>query len=190
MDDLGRRLRDARQKRGWTLETLSTAAGLSSGFLSQVERGLSTLSIVSLAAICRALDVPIGDLFSASGPLDRATQRVTKRADQLQIHIGDSPIAYRYLSSQLPEAPIVELLVAEFPANTSQAESIHEGRELGYVLDGHLRLRVGGTWDDLVAGDSYRLAPSEPHEYQTGSEPARVLMAITERYIDAPPQTP
>jgi len=191
MDDLGQSLREARLQKGWTLETLSEASGLSTGFLSQVERGLSTLSIVSLSAICRALELPIGDLFSASGPLDRDAPSIIERKNQLQIHIGDSPIAYRYLSSQLPEDPIIELLIAEFPAGMLREDSSHEGRELGYVLEGRLLLSIGGKERELKSGDSYRLSSSEPHGYRTPKETgARVLMAVTERYIEIPQGAP
>ena len=191
MDDLGQKLREARLQKGWTLEALSDASGLSTGFLSQVERGMSTLSIVSLSAICRALELPIGDLFSASGPLDREAPRIIERKDQLQIQIGDSPIAYRYLSSQLPDEPIIELLIAEFPAGMRQEDSHHEGRELGYVLEGRLLLSIEGEERELTTGDSYRLSPSEPHGYRTPPDTgAKVLMAVTERYIDIPPGAP
>ena len=187
MDELGARLREARAQRRWTLETLSDHCGLSTGFLSQVERGLSTLSIVSLSAICRALDLPMGDLFSTSGPLDRAAPRVTKRLDQLQIQIGDSPIVYRYLSSQLPDSRIEELLIAEFPPGFRQAGSTHKGQELGYVLEGSLALLVGKATHELAAGDSYTVAASESHGYQTlGKRGAMVLMAVTERFIELP----
>jgi transcriptional regulator with XRE-family HTH domain len=185
MDDLGLRLREARAQRGWTLEMLSDRSGLSTGFLSQVERGLSTLSIASLSAICRALDLRISDLFSASGPLDREPPQVTRASEQLQIQIGTSPISYRYLSGQLPEAPIEELLIAEFPGGFDQDDAAHVGREVGYVLEGRLALRVGGRSYDLVPGDSYRIAASEPHGYRTGPDQgAKVLMAVTERFID------
>ncbi len=185
MDDLGKRLREERTRRGWTLEALSERCGLSTGFLSQVERGLSTLSIVSLSAICRSLDVPIGDLFSASGPIERTAPRVTKGVDQLQIQIGSAPIAYRYLSNQLPDGPIEELLIAEFPPGFRQDDSTHEGQELGYVLEGHLALVVNGELHRLDTGDSYRISASEPHGYRTGADDgARVLMAVTQRFIE------
>jgi transcriptional regulator with XRE-family HTH domain len=187
MDDLGARLRDARTRRAWTLETLSARCGLSTGFLSQVERGLSTLSIASLSAICRALDLPIGGLFSSSRPLDETAPGVTKAVDQLQIRIGDSPVAYRYLSSQLPERPIEELLIAEFPPGFRQDDSTHEGQEFGYVLDGALALIVDGHAHELETGDSYKIAASEAHGYRTREgEGAKVLMAVTQRFIEPP----
>jgi len=91
MDDIGARLRAARKDRGWTLEVLASKSGLSTGFLSQVERDLTTLSIVSLSAICQALGVPIESLFSSSRPIGEAPSAVTRADQQLHIQIGASP---------------------------------------------------------------------------------------------------
>jgi len=190
MNGLGSRLREARGNRGWTLERLSEECGLSASFLSQVERGLSTLSIVSLSAICSALDLPMETLFSSSAPLDGSTARVTSADRQLLIQIGDSPVSYRYLTAQLPEAPIQELLIAEFPAACEQRDSTHEGEELGYVLEGALDLHVGGEEYHLSVGDSYRIQASEPHDYRTSKGlGAKVLMAVTQRFIAGPRQS-
>ena len=174
-------------KHGWTLDGLSERCGLSSSFLSQVERGLSTLSIVSLSAICTALDLPIETLFSSSAPLDQRVPRVTAADRQLLIRIGDSPVSYRYLSGQLPSSPIAELLIAEFPAGCDQRGSAHEGQEMGYVLEGALELRIGEEEYRLSVGDSYRIDASEPHDYRTSAGlGARVLMAVTQRFIEVP----
>jgi len=189
MEDLGARIREARLQKKWTLDVLAARSGLSASFLSQVERGRSTLSIVSLSSICRALGLPIASLFVSSGPLDRQASVVTKGEQQLHIQIGRSPITYRYLSGQLPPEPIAELLIAEFPAGCIQRDSTHEGRELGYILDGALGLRVGGVEYQLTVGDSYRIDASEPHDYQTPADRgAKVLMAVTQRFIEALPQ--
>ncbi len=185
MEEIGTQIRDARTNKGWTLERLASESGLSPGFLSQVERGLSTLSIVSLSSICRALELPIESLFVSSGPLDRRTPVVTKADQQLQIQIGRSPVAYRYLSGQLPDAPIEELLIAEFPADCRQDGSQHRGEELGYVLEGRLTIAVDGTEHTVGVGDSFRIEASRSHSYWTGKDRgARVLMAVTERFVE------
>jgi len=189
MDDLGAKIRAARKHRGWTLEALATRSGLSTGFLSQVERELTTLSIVSLSAICRALDLPMASLFSSNRPIDDPPSTVTRADQQLHIRIGTAPISYQYLSAQLPDAPIQELLIAEFPPGCDQRHSSHAGEELGYVLTGSLRLCVNDDRHDLHCGDSYRVAPSQPHSYHTSSsEGAAVLMAVTERFVELPPR--
>ena len=189
MDDIGARLRAARKGKGWTLESLASKSGLSTGFLSQVERDLTTLSIVSLSAICQALEVPIESLFSSSRPIGQAPSAVTRADQQLHIQIGGSPITYRYLSGQLPGSPIEELLIAEFPPHCDQQGSSHEGKEFGYVLRGSLVLNVQDEQYELKAGDSYRVAASQSHGYRTSdAEGADVLMAVTQRFIEIPPQ--
>jgi transcriptional regulator with XRE-family HTH domain len=187
MKQLGACLREARIKRGWTLDTLSQQSGLSSSFLSQVERGLSSLSIVSLSAICTALDIPIATLFSSSGPLDQRSPRVTAADQQLLIRIGGSPVSYRYLSGQLPSAPVEELLIAEFPADCTQQGSSHEGQEFGYLLEGTIELTVQDETYALAQGDSYHISASEPHGYRTSKKGAKILMAVTQRFIEIEP---
>ncbi len=185
MDDIGANIRALRKAKGWTLEALASRSGLSTGFLSQVERDLTTLSIVSLAAICRALDVPIQSMFSSNRPIGEIPSAVTRAAQQLHIRIGGSPISYRYLTGQLPAERIEELLIAEFPPDCDQHHSSHEGEELGYVLRGSLVLLVGSQRHALSVGDSYLIPASQPHGYRTSSaEGADVLMAVTQRFVE------
>jgi transcriptional regulator with XRE-family HTH domain len=185
MEDLGGQLRRARQERGWTLENLSAQCGLSTGFLSQVERGQSTLSIVSLSAICHSLGIPMDRLFTSSGPFPERAARVTKAAAQLRIQIGNSPVSYRYLTPQLPATAVEELLIAEFPPAGRQEATSHDGEELGYVLAGTLKLWVGEEEHRLAVGDSYRMGSRELHAYEAGKSGARILMAVTQRFVDS-----
>jgi transcriptional regulator with XRE-family HTH domain len=52
-------LRDARQRQGRTLREVSSAARVSLGYLSEVERGQKEASSELLGSICGALDVPL-----------------------------------------------------------------------------------------------------------------------------------
>jgi transcriptional regulator with XRE-family HTH domain len=85
---VGQGVRVLRQRKGWTLEELSSRCGLSISFLSQVERGLSSLSIPSLHSICEALEVPITHFLATTtmnGPLVVRTGEPHNR-----VRIGDS----------------------------------------------------------------------------------------------------
>jgi len=57
--EIGDVLRDARQGQGRTLREVSSAARVSLGYLSEVERGQKEASSELLASICEALDVPM-----------------------------------------------------------------------------------------------------------------------------------
>jgi len=57
--EIGDVLRDARQRQGRTLREVSSAAQVSLGYLSEVERGQKEASSELLASICGALDLPM-----------------------------------------------------------------------------------------------------------------------------------
>lgn len=57
--EIGDVLRSVRQHQGRTLREVSSAARVSLGYLSEVERGQKEASSELLAAICGALDVPL-----------------------------------------------------------------------------------------------------------------------------------
>ncbi|MCL1871467.1 MAG: helix-turn-helix domain-containing protein [Promicromonosporaceae bacterium] len=57
--EIGDVLRDARQRQGRTLREVSSAARVSLGYLSEVERGQKEASSELLGSICEALDVPL-----------------------------------------------------------------------------------------------------------------------------------
>jgi len=57
--EIGDVLRDARQRQGRTLREVSSAARVSLGYLSEVERGQKEASSELLSSICDALAVPM-----------------------------------------------------------------------------------------------------------------------------------
>lgn len=67
---IGDSLRRTRTSQSRTLREVSTSAQVSLGYLSEVERGRKEASSELLAAICRALEVPIAEvLFDVSASL-------------------------------------------------------------------------------------------------------------------------
>ncbi len=60
---LGEALRDTRQRQQRTLREVSSAARVSLGYLSEVERGQKEASSELLASICRALGLRLSDLL-------------------------------------------------------------------------------------------------------------------------------
>ena len=69
---LGRRIRVLRAEHGWSQETLSALTGLHRTYISQVERGVLHISVVQLAKIATAFDVPVGTLIDGSSASDRS----------------------------------------------------------------------------------------------------------------------
>src|SRR4030042_645109 len=98
MESVGKRIRDLRTEKGWTLKELASKCELSTSFLSQVERGLSSVSITSLHIICQALGMSLGEFFrqlgdgAGSPDLGRHTIQVMKAQDQRAINLSEASI--------------------------------------------------------------------------------------------------
>jgi transcriptional regulator with XRE-family HTH domain len=66
-ENVGSRLKVRRKAVNLTLRELAENTGLTASFLSQVERGKVSLSLASLQALARALDVPVLYFLSGKG---------------------------------------------------------------------------------------------------------------------------
>jgi len=178
---VGRRIRTLRQQKGWTLEEFSARCKLSVGFLSQVERGLSSISISSLHAICGALGIPLTHFFAAvtDGPLVLKAGYPRNR-----IRIEDSHVTYNLISGGMPDR-VLEAVIAEYPPHYSPPFITHEGEEIGYVLKGKLLLQVEDKKELLNVGDSFHYFSTRPHTMQNlGDDTAKILWVQTMRLLE------
>ena len=62
---IGRKLRQFRQKKGYSQETLADRAGLHPTYIGQVERGEKNITVETLAKITTALGIPISSVFQS-----------------------------------------------------------------------------------------------------------------------------
>ena len=71
---IGRKLRQFRQKKGYSQETLADRAGLHPTYIGQVERGEKNITVETLAKITTALGIPISSVFDdvLSNPMPSA----------------------------------------------------------------------------------------------------------------------
>ncbi|MGE5649290.1 helix-turn-helix domain-containing protein [Noviherbaspirillum sp. UKPF54] len=60
---LGRNLRSYREAQGWSQENLAAQAGLTQTFLSQMENGLTNVSLDNIERLAEALNLDIGELL-------------------------------------------------------------------------------------------------------------------------------
>src|SRR5262247_901797 len=83
---IGRVVRLSRAKRGMTRRQLAQASGASERYLAQIEGGQGNPSVIILASIARALDVPIIEL------IPRSNGRTAAMAQILDV-LGRVPVA-------------------------------------------------------------------------------------------------
>lgn len=91
---LGRRVRQLRKARGWTLQSLAERVGRTTSALSMLENGRREPRLSLLQALAGAFDIPLADLVG-SAPLDRRAE--------LEIELQRAQSAPQYRSLSLPE---------------------------------------------------------------------------------------
>ena len=173
---IGSKVRALRVERGMTIEQLARTSGLTMSFISQVERGLANLSLVSLRQISRALDVPMFQLFMDG---QEADDYVTRRDRRAKIQFPDRKVQYELLSPSL-NSNLQVMEVALGPGeSTSEAPMAHRGEEVTVVLTGEVEAVYGATQHHLQRGDAIHIISTIPHKYTNKKRTeARLLMAI------------
>ncbi|MGD9603318.1 MAG: helix-turn-helix domain-containing protein [Gammaproteobacteria bacterium] len=175
----GRELRALRKARALSLTQLSEVTELSVGYLSQVERNISTPSPKALGAIARALGVTVGWFFAGgnAGPPEEKGI-VVRRANRRRIIFREGFVDY-LLSPNLEGS--LELVLSRFERGADTGDKYsHRGEEGGVVLHGRLEISVGERTFVLNEGDSFSFLSSEPHRYRNVYEGETVVMyAVT-----------
>jgi transcriptional regulator with XRE-family HTH domain len=162
---IGGRLRALRRDRGLTMAELAKATGLTSGFLSQLERDLTSVSLSSLARICSVLDVRFGDV------LDEAPTGALIRRKDVRSWTGLGTHVDLLLSSR--DERRFHLMESHIPPGAGAGEDLYTfpaDVELVYVLSGSLELQSEGKLFRIDAGDTVTYSPRQPHTWRNPSE--------------------
>lgn len=145
-----------------TLKQISEKTELSISFLSQVERGKSSITLESLKKISEALEVSPSYFFSEkpSAQSDRV-----RRGGQKPALPSGFPFVYEDLSGDLANRLLEPILVTLQPHEDSGTPFVHKGQEFVYVLEGVLTLLIGEEEHDLHPGDSIHMDSTTPHNW-------------------------
>lgn len=164
--DIGGKIRRRRRKLQITLNTMSEQTDLSIGFLSQVERGVSTPTLTSLYIISRALGVSVDYLISL--PQMDTDIRVTHSHKRVYHPYGDGqymcPIHTNHDAQELDS-----MFVKIAPRGQSE-ENIHDIDEVVYCLEGTLIYHIEGVDYTLNTGDVIYVPGHTCHRWSNPSD--------------------
>ena len=176
----GAAIRAIREKRQLSMREVATRAGISQPFLSQIERGLSMPSMVTVYRLAETLDVTPGELLPSS-----TESKVTViRSDEGRL----LPVADR------PDAALGRVLVLSRDANLQIIEyRIERDQYIGewfqtpgilavYMVSGQLDIDVDGAGTYRIGTGDLITHPSPlRHRWLlVDNQPADALLVITE----------
>ena len=155
--DIGAKIKRLRLSNQLTLEELANRSELTKGFLSQLERDLTSPSIATLENILEALGTNLKDFFSE----DEDEQIVFSKDDFFENTQDDYKISYIIPNAQKNE---MEPILIELKVDKKSMEiDPHDGEEFGYVIQGKVTLVNGEEEYDVKKGETFYLKGNLPH---------------------------
>jgi len=174
---IGERIRNSRQSSNLTQEELAERANLTKGFISQIERDLTSISLDSLAQILEALDENISDFFregSEEKIIYREKDRVAIDKEKIE--------KFELLVPGSTNRRLEPILLTLKKGESTPKEKAHEGEEFGLVLRGRINLRFGREVLKLKKGECFYLSAEKEHWLHNVSSKEAVVL-----WISSPP---
>ena len=174
---LGADLRTLRKTRGMTLNDLAMTLDRSVGWLSQVERDLSSPSITDLRHIAKALNVSVSMLAGHAAATAEEAGIVVRKSTRRPIGSRASGLVEELLSPDLTDD--FEMVHSSFEPGSEIGETVtRPTQEVGYLISGKLDLTVGSRAFTIHPGDSFRIK-GEPFRWANPyDEPAVAIWVI------------
>ncbi len=155
---IGERIKMLRQAKSLTQEELATRAGLTKGFISQVERNLTSLSVESLIGILDALDEKPSNFFNGAFD-EKIVFRFRDRVELEREDVKRFQILVPAAQNRLMDPALLELDVGE----RTPEEEPHEGEEFGFVLAGGVEIVLGGKPHRVKRGECFYFKATKRH---------------------------
>lgn len=172
---IGGMIRARRQKQNLTLQEVSEAAGISTGYLSLIERDKATPTLTTLARIAAALGVGIDAFVGKPTPADC----ITREGARPRFFLNTKLISYERLGAVFPGSELSCFILTIDPGYRSE-QTLHGGEETFYVLSGRIEFTLDGQRMELGAGDSAHYDSNRDHGWGNPfDQPARVLWTGT-----------
>ncbi|ALD63038.1 helix-turn-helix domain-containing protein [Glutamicibacter soli] len=172
--NIGARLRGVRQQQHMTIDQVAELSGLTKGFLSRVERDLTSPSVSTLLKLCEVLGIEVGTLFEVPDTT------LVRLGDAPRISLGGSGITEKLVTPRGEKR--VQVIRAEVePRGKGENElySVDCELEVLHVASGVFTLVLPERVVELAAGDTMTFPGREPHSWENpGDEPAVVLWTL------------
>ncbi|WP_271394945.1 helix-turn-helix domain-containing protein [Neomicrococcus lactis] len=168
---IGARLRAARQQKRLTMDQLAASTGLTKGFLSRVERDLTSPSVATLVSLCQALSIDVGSLFEEP-PL-----KVVRRNEARKINLGGHGIDERLLTGHGERrVQVIRADIEPLGQGESELYSVDCELEVLHVVEGEFVVRFSKDTIHLHAGDTVTYPGREPHSWLNPTESKSVVL--------------
>ena len=174
--EIGAKIKELRVQKSLTQEELADRAELSKGFISQVERDLTSPSIATLVDILQCLGTNLEEFFSDSSK----EQVVFHSTDYFEKMDTEYKNKIEWIIPNAQKNMMEPILLTLEVGGSTYPDNPHEGEEFGYVLSGTIVIQIGKKNYRAKKGESfYFMAGKNHYIINTGKTAAKLLWITT-----------
>lgn len=172
--DIGNKLKELRIANDLTLQELASRSELTKGFLSQVERNLTSPSISTLEDILEALGTDLSTFFQ-----EKEEEKIIFHTQDFFVDENDH-YKIEWIIPNAQKNEMEPILLTLKPGQKSKMMESHTGEEFGYVLKGSVVMIKGNKKYKLKADETFYLSGKNAHYLENvGKTVAKILWITT-----------
>ncbi len=176
---IGEKIKFLRQQNNLTQEELGDRCELSKGFISLLERDMTSPSIATLMDILEALGTNIAEFFNEDAKEEKVVFSEDDYAVKEDPELGNT-VCWLIPNAQKNRMEPIMITIA--PGGQTYPDNPHDGEATGYVGEGTATIHIGTKRYKAKQGDSFFITPDKPHYISNeGKRPAKIM------WISSPP---
>lgn len=174
--EIGEKIKRLRIQNALTQEELADRSELTKGFISQLERDLTSPSIATLVDILEGLGTNLQEFFNES--IDEKI--VFAKEDAFETENEDLNYVLKWIIPNAQKNNMEPILIELGPGGQSKEDSPHEGEEFGYVIGGSIWVHIGSKKYKVKKGESFYYKANANHYIKNeGKTKASVIWVST-----------
>ena len=172
---IGENLKRIRVANSLTQQELADRCELTKGYISQLERDLTSPSIATLTDILECLGTDLGSFFN-----EAVDSKIVFKEEDVFVKESDDNYNINWIVPNAQKNKMEPILVELGDHSKTKADEPHDGEEFGYVLSGSILLNYGNQVYKVKKGESFYIKANKAHYIENaGKITARVLWIST-----------
>lgn len=178
---IGKRIKNLRLKKGLTQEELGERTDLSKGYISQIERDLSSPSIETFFDILEVLGCSPKEFFDDK---DNNQKVVYGEEDHTEYIDEDYGYKIQWLVPESNENDMEPIILTLQPKGKFKEFEPSLAETFIYVLKGKIAVQLGNTKHIAKEGESVYFHASNEHQiFNTNDDVSVILLVATDSYL-------
>lgn len=175
MEFIGRKIKELRLENSLTQEALADRSELTKGFISQVERDLTSPSLSTLQDILEALGTTLSEFFSNDDEeiVVFSEKQFFEKTDEI------NRVKIRWIVPNAQKYEMEPILLELLPGGIAYDDEPHAGEEFGYVLKGEISLKIGKRKFKVNKGQTFYYTSNKVHSLENVTNTNAVVLWVS-----------